>query len=302
MNLEISELNSFAVLAKELHFGRASNRVFLSQPALSKQIRRLEDKVGGALFARTRRKVELTEAGRVLLPYAEKVLREAAQALSASQRAAQGLAGTLRIGFGIASVFEIVPRTVVRFRKAFPLVGLQMQDMTTPSQIESLVDGRIDIGILRLPVVHAELDSLLLDREHFVAVIPKSFPYNKREGLACLRDAPFILFDSVTFLDRAFTLCRRAGFTPRVVQETNEIFTILNLVRAGLGVSLLPSTAMKIRVSGIKFHELRSTEAEYRIGIAWNRSSEKRDLISHFTTVARRVADNQSTRQRKYQG
>jgi DNA-binding transcriptional LysR family regulator len=290
MYLEISELNSFAVLAKELHFGRTSNRLFLSQPALSKQIRKLENKVGGALFARTRRKVELTEAGRVLLPHAEKLLREAERALVVSKQAVEGLAGTLRIGFGIASVFEILPRTVVRFRKAFPLVGLQMQDMTTPLQIESLLDGRIDIGILRLPVVHAELDSLSLDREHFVAVTPKSLQYNQREGLACLHDAPFILFDSITFLDRALTLCRQAGFTPRVVQEANEIFTILNLVRAGLGVSLLPSAAKRMRVSGIKFHELRSLEAEYRIGIAWNRFSEKHDLISRFTTIARGVA------------
>jgi DNA-binding transcriptional LysR family regulator len=294
MFLEIYELNSFVVLAKELHFGRASNRVFLSQPALSKQIRRLEEKVGGPLFARTRRKVELTEAGRVLLPYAEKVLREAEKAMSVSQQATQGLAGTLRVGFGIASVFEIVPRTVVEFRQAFPLIGLQMQDMTTPAQIESLLDGRIDIGLLRLPVAHTELDSFLLHREHFVAVTPKSVPYNKTQGLACLRDEPFILFDSVTFLDRAFTLCRRAGFTPRVVQETNEIFTILNLVRAGLGVSLLPSAAMKIRVNGIRFHQVRSAEAEYRIGVAWSRCSAKLDLIRKFTTIARQVAQKSS--------
>lgn len=113
MYMEIYELKSFVVLAKELHFGRASNQLFLSQPALSKQIRRLESKVGGALFARTRRKVELTEAGRVLLPHAERVLREAERALAASKQAVEGRAGTLHIGFGIASVFEILPRTVV---------------------------------------------------------------------------------------------------------------------------------------------------------------------------------------------
>jgi DNA-binding transcriptional LysR family regulator len=290
MYIEIAEFKSFAVLAEELHFGRASNRLFLSQPALSKQIRRLESKVGGELFARTRRRVELTEAGRVFLPHAERVLREAERALAISRQAVEGLAGTLDIGFGIASVFEILPRTVVRFRSTFPLVGLRMRDMTTPMQIESLLDGRIDIGILRLPVVHPELDSLLLAREYFVAVTSKSFRYDKKEGLACLRDAPFILFDSVTFLDRVFTLCRKVGFTPRVIQETNEIFTILNLVRAGLGVSLLPCAAMRMRVSGVKFHELATEEAEYRIGIAWNRLSEKRDLISRFTTIARTVA------------
>jgi DNA-binding transcriptional LysR family regulator len=290
MYIEIVEFRSFAVLAKELHFGRASNRLFLSQPALSKQIQRLESKVGGPLFARTRRKVELTEAGKVLLPYAEKILRDADRALNVSRQAAEGLAGTLRIGFGIASVFEILPRTFVRFRKAFPSIELQMQDMTTPAQIESLLDGSIDLGILRLPVIHAELDSLLLERERFVVVTPKSVKYNTRQGLTCLHNASFILFDSITFLDRAVTLCRRAGFTPRVVQEANEIFTILNLVRAGVGVSLLPSASMKMRVGGVKFYELNSAEAEYRIGIAWNRSSEKRDLITHFTTIAQQAA------------
>jgi DNA-binding transcriptional LysR family regulator len=207
-----------------------------------------------------------------------------------TKQAVAGLAGTLHIGFGITSVFEILPRTIVRFRKAFPLVELQMQDMKTAAQIDSLLDGRIDVGILRLPVVHTELDSILLAREHFVAVIPKSFPYKMREGLACLRDMPFILFDSPTFIDRAFTLCRRAGFTPRVVQQANEIFTILNLVRAGLGVSLLPSAAIRMLVRGVKFHELRTAEAEYRVGIAWNRFSDKSNLISRFTTIARSVA------------
>lgn len=293
MYLESSELKSFAVLATELHFGKAASRLFLSQPALSKQIRRLENKVGGPLFARTRRKVEVTEAGRVLLSHADRVLRESENAFAVTKQAVQGLAGTLRIGFGIASVFEILPRTIVSFRKTCPLVELQMRDMSTPSQIDSLLDGRIDIGILRLPIIRTELDSLLLIRERFLAVTPKSFAYKTREGLASLHDAPFILFDrsiSATFHDRALALCRRAGFAPHVVQESSEIFTILNLVRAGVGVSLVPSAATGMRVKDITFHELRTAEAEWPIGIAWNRFSEKRDLTSRFTTIARSVA------------
>src|SRR5580704_18644242 len=103
MYLQVEELHSFVVLADELHFGRASKRLFVSQPALSKQIRKLEEKVGGALFIRTRRKVEITEAGRVLLSGAEKVLENAEGALTLAREAAAGRAGTLRIGFGIAS-------------------------------------------------------------------------------------------------------------------------------------------------------------------------------------------------------
>ena len=293
MYLETAELRAFVTLANELHFGRTAKRVFLSQPALSRQIRRLEDKFGGSLFARTRRKVELTEAGRVLLVGAEKTLREADRAFAVTKQAVEGRAGTLRIGFGIVSVFEILPRTILRFRRVCPLVELQMGDMSTPSQISSLLDGRIDVGILRLPVAHPELDSLALVRERFVAVTPESVSYNAREGLASLRDTPFILTlrtASATFHDRTLSLCRHAGFTPNVVQEAIEIFTILNLVRAGLGVSLVPSVAKRMKVPGVRFHELRMAEAEWPIGIAWNRFSEKRDLIARFTAIVREVA------------
>src|SRR5580693_10449605 len=141
MYLQVEELHSFVVLADELHFGRASKRLFVSQPALSKQIRRLEEKVGGALFTRTRRKVEITEAGKVLLASAGKVLREDDAALSLARDAVLGRAGTLRIGFGIASVSEILPRTILRFRKLYPEVELQMREMPSPSQVSSLIES-----------------------------------------------------------------------------------------------------------------------------------------------------------------
>ena len=297
MYLETSELRSFIVLATELHFGRTSQRLFLSQPALSKQIRKLENKIGGALFLRTRRKVELTEAGRVLLSHAERVLQDMEKAMTVTKQAVGGFAGTLRLGFGIASVFEILPRTIVAFRKLRPSVELQMREMSTPSQIDSLVDGRIDVGILRLPIARPELDSRLLIRERFVAVTPKYFEYRNRKGLGCLHEAPFILTDrsaSATFHDRTLELCRRAGFAPHVVQESSEIFTILNLVRAGVGVSLVPSAAKGMKVKGISFHELRQAEAEWPIGIAWSRFSEKLDLISRFTALALSVAQRYS--------
>src|ERR1700682_3643907 len=119
MNLEFAELRQFLVLAEELHFRKASERLFVSQPALSKQIQRLEEKVGGPLFARTRRKVALTEAGRVLIPLAKELLRDSEVAFDLAKEAAEGRAGTLRIGFGIATVSEILPRTILRFRRAY---------------------------------------------------------------------------------------------------------------------------------------------------------------------------------------
>jgi DNA-binding transcriptional LysR family regulator len=290
MYLEFAELRPFLVLAEELHFRKASERLFVSQPALSKQIQRLEEKVGGALFARTRRRVTLTEAGRVLIPLAKELLRDSEVAFDLAKEAVEGRAGTLRIGFGIATVSEILPRTILRFRRAYQHVELQMRDMSTPSQIAALLEGKIDIGIVRWPIAHAELDSLPLFRERLVAATPRSMAYKPKEGLASLRDRPFISLPrsaSQTFHDHVLALCGNAGFAPRVVQEASELFTILNLVRAGLGVSLVPSSAVKMHVPGIRFHDLRTPEAEWRIGVAWNKLSEKRELISRFSqTIA----------------
>jgi len=292
MYLQVEELHSFVVLADELHFGRASKRLFVSQPALSKQIRRLEEKVGGALFTRTRRKVEITEAGRVLLAGADKVLREDDAALSLAREAALGRAWTLRIGFGIASVSEILPRTILRFRKSYSQVELKMRDMSTPAQIAALVEGNIDIGIVRLPIAHTELDSLPLFHEQLVVATCGSLSFNSRQGLAALRNQPFVFFPratSATLHDHVLGLCRRAGFSPTIVQEASELFTILNLVRAGLGVSLVPSAARRMGVPGVRFHELGVPEAKWRIGIAWNRLSDKAELISRFVATTRSV-------------
>jgi len=292
MSLDLDELRSFLTLASELHFRRAAERLFVSQPALSKQVQRLEEKTGGALFERTRRKVVLTEAGRVLIPLAERLLRDSQAALDRVREAAEGRAGTLRIGFGIASASEILPQTILRFRNSYPAVEIQMRDMSTPAQTRALLEEQIDIGIIRLPVARPELSSLPLTRERLVVAVPRATPYRSKVGLACLRDKPFLLIAraaSTTFYDHVLAVCRRAGFIPEIIQETNETFTILNLVRAGLGVSLVPRSAMRMSVPGVSFHQLQMAEAEWPIGIAWNKLSEKRELITRFSETMRSV-------------
>jgi DNA-binding transcriptional LysR family regulator len=296
MYLSPYELRSFVELANVLHFRKASERLSLSQPALSKQIRNLEEKIGGQLFARTRRRVVLTEVGGVLLPWAKDILNRLETTLELTKDAVEGRAGTLRIGFGIASVFEVLPRTILRFRSQYPRVQLQMLDMSTPSQVKALLDGNLDLGMVRLPIAYPELVSFPLFRERLVIATPSHMSFKPSQGLGFLRDKPFILqprSESTTFHDHVLALCRRAGFLPQVFQEATELFTILSLVRAGIGVSLVPSSAVRMNVRGVTFHELRTVEAEWRIAIAWNRSSSKLDLVSKFCrtlgTVVRSV-------------
>jgi DNA-binding transcriptional LysR family regulator len=293
MYLHIDDLRPFVVLAEELHFGRAAARLFVSQPSLSKQIRRLEERVGAAMFARTRRNVVLTEAGRVLLPAATRLLRESATAFALAREAARGCAGVLRIGFGLASLAELLPRTILRFRRVFPHIELQMRDMSTPAQIAALLDGGIDIGIVRLPVARPELKCASLLRERLVVATPRTLPYRSKLGLAGLRDRPFVIVArsvSETNHDHVLAVCRKAGFTPNIVQETSETFTTLNLVRAGLGVTLVPSSSVRMRVPGVRLHELGMPEAEWSIGAAWHRQSTRKELVTRFTDTLGDVA------------
>jgi DNA-binding transcriptional LysR family regulator len=296
MNLEFSELHAFVVLAGELHFRKASERLFLSQPALSKKIQRLEEKLKGPLFVRSRRKVALTDAGKTFLPKAAKLLQDAEDALRETQAAVEGRAGSLRIGFVIASVSEIVPQTILRFRKLYPEVELQMREIPSPSQVSSLIESRLDAGILRMPVTNRKLISVPLFSEHLVLATPADAPYRPKEGMNGLRNRGFIFVSpsvSKTFHDRVLSLCLREGFTPRVVQEANEILTILHFVRAGVGVSLVPSSALRLKVPGVRFHELGWKEPLWRIGIAWNRNSEKLPLLSRFVKVVQAVVGEQ---------
>ena len=193
MNVEFSELYAFVVLADELHFRKASERLFLSQPALSKKIQRLEEKVKGALFVRSHRRVALTSAGKSLLPKAAKLLRDAEDALRETGAVIEGRAGTLRIGFGIASVSEILPETILRFRKLYPDIELQMREMASPLQVSSLSESSLDVGILRMPVTNPNLISAPLFSEHLVLATPadvRSRPTAVRQdrfvGAACI--------------------------------------------------------------------------------------------------------------------
>ena len=148
---------ALVVLAETLHFGRAAERLHVSQPALSKRIRRMEERIGGPLLVRGYRDVRLTEAGRLLAERGRHLLHESAATVALSQRAARGEAGLLRIGFGIASILGLLPDVLLRFRRAYPDVQLQLRDMSTPDQVDALVGGEIDVGFVRLPVADERL-------------------------------------------------------------------------------------------------------------------------------------------------
>jgi DNA-binding transcriptional LysR family regulator len=288
MAFELSELHSFLVLTNHLHFGQAAEELRVSQPALTKQIQRLEVKVGGPLLIRGYRRVTLTPAGEILRDRARNLLRESEIAEHMARLAVNGKAGQLRIGFGITSLAAGLPDILTRFRQRFPEVHVSMRDMSTPDQIEALEDGKIDVGFVRLPIERPELVSVPVLEEMLVAAVPSDMSY--RGGLSGLRKEPFVVMPrsvSASLFDHLVRTCRAAGFSPRIVQEVSELFTVLNLVRAGVGVSLVPRSVSLMRVPGIRLMDTNLSEAKWRIGLAWRKLDQSDPLVHNFVSLAR---------------
>lgn len=283
--MELREVRSFLTLAEQLHFGRAANLLHLSQPALTKQIRRLEEEVGGELLARSRHGAQLTSLGQQFLRGAKQLIHDADDLLERTRRAASGQTGRLRIGFGFHT-FELVPRVLVKLRKHIPSIELSLRDMSTAEQVEALRAERIDLGFLRLPV-GKEFKTLPVIEDRLMLVSTSAPTEPERLTIEECRDKPFVLISrerSPTMHRHALELCAKYGFYPRSMQEVPEVTTALALVQAGLGVTLIPQSFGRTHFQGVRFHKLRDIEAGWRVGAAWRRS-DTNPLIPRFLSL-----------------
>jgi DNA-binding transcriptional LysR family regulator len=298
-DLDAAELRSLVALADQRHFGRAAEVLGISQPALSKRLQRLEEKVGGRLVSRGYRDVRLTEPGRLLLGHARALLRNAALALEASRQAVQGGAGLLRIGFGVASIAQTLPAILLRFRRAHPRVQVVMRDMSSPAQLQALRSEEIDLGFVRLPVTDELLEGAPVHHERLVAALGPAGTWRDKAGLASLAGEPFVVCSravSASYYDHVVALCRTAGFGPRIVAETNELFSLLQLVRAGIGVALVPSGAAAMHVPGVRLKPIRLREAAWDIGLLWRKGPDRSPLLEAFLHTALESSGEQPRR------
>jgi DNA-binding transcriptional LysR family regulator len=283
--MELREVRSFVTLAEQLHFGRAARLLHLSQPALTKQIRRLEDELGGALLIRGRHGTQITMLGQQFLRGARSCVQDFDELLERTRKTAVGESGRLRIGFGFHT-FELVPRIVVRLRENVPSIELSLRDMSTVEQTEALRSERIDLGFVRLPV-GSEFETLpvIEDRLMLVSSTAANLPANL--ALKHCRDQPFVLISdsrSPTFHRHAVMLCAKYGFHPRTVQEVPEVTTALALVQAGLGLTMIPQSFGTTHFSGVRFHMLKDAEARWKVGAAW-RKGDTNPLLHKFLAL-----------------
>ncbi|MFK7601920.1 LysR family transcriptional regulator [Deinococcus sp. SM5_A1] len=288
--MELRHLRHFVALAEEEHFGRAAERVFVVQQALSNSVRNLEEEVGVPLVLRTTRRVQLTPAGQEFLVGARETLALAAQTVERARRAARGEVGRLTVGFVSGLAFGGLPEIVRRFRELYPNVSVDLRELTAHEQEAGLRGGQIDVGLMLLPVRAATLDSRALWRQPLVAALPAGHPLARKRKLKIsdLAPEPFVFFPRqlrATYFDQVMRWCAGADFTPNVVQEAIEIPTLLSLVAAGVGVFLPIEFFSRLQLPGVVYRPVEDAPLVDIVAV-WRRDEGKNPVVRAFLSVA----------------
>ncbi|NPE53679.1 LysR family transcriptional regulator [Dickeya dadantii] len=290
MNIELRHLRYFVAVAEELHFGRAAEKLHISQPPLSQQIQALEEQIGAQLLERNNRNVRLTQAGELFLKEAWAIINQVNQAAERAARIQRGEIGELNIGFTSSAPFvKQVSRSLLQFRQSYPEVHIQMLEINTKQQIEPLLDGKLDLGVMRNNPLPETLRHQLLLHEPMVAVVHEEHPLAATPGghisIQQLASEPFVFFArevGTALYDEVLTLLKKYGITPYITQEVGEAMTIIGLVSSGLGVSLLPASFRRIRVDGVKYLSLQEKDA---ISEMWLVTHQHRPLNTAAQTL-----------------
>jgi len=285
--MELRHLRYFVAVAEERHFGRAAERLHMAQPPLSQQIRQLEAELGARVFARTTRKVELTPAGELLLARARRILADVDAASVDVQRAERGEVGRLSVGFTGSATYELLPSIATALRAELPDVELELHgEMLTPAQVNALLSGTLDVGLLRPPVHSPDLAVHDIRREPLVVALPADHPLvgDRPVKLTELAGDPFVTYPShfrSVMHDAAEAACRKAGFTPRVAQEVGETATLVSLVAAGIGVALVPASVQHLRITGAVYRPLAGSTQEVALAVA-SRVGDPNPVLQRF--------------------
>lgn len=298
--MELRQLRYFIAIAEEGNFSRAAERLHISQPPLSTQIKSLEDELGVRLFERSNRGVSLTAAGSVFFEETRSVLARLEHAKDQALRADHGNIGMLSIGFVSIADYGILPPAVKSFRSSFPLVEIHLHELTTDAQIKELRATRLDLGIGIAPVDEPDLEFERVLREELVLAAPSGHSATKGDGpidLRTLSKASFIIPPrdvAPGLYDLTISYCRSFGFAPRITQHARQMQTVIALVSCGMGFALVPSSVRKLKRTGVQYRQIRGNAALVELGILRlrNTGSPPRE---RFVEALRRAARSPNT-------
>jgi DNA-binding transcriptional LysR family regulator len=292
--MELRHLRYFVALSESLHFGQAAAKLGITQPSLTQQIQQLEGELHATLLRRTKRRVELTEAGRQFMEEARDIVAHADRAAIAARRAAGKNGGqALRVAIGYCMDYAAIGKAVSRFSGRHDGTHLELQTMAIGLQFAALRDQQVDVGFLRPPVTDRSLSTEVLVRESLIAALPGKHRFASKAELpltALARESLILPAPDLVpvFHDIVLRVCREAGFVPDAPHEADCLPMVLGMVAAGIGVALVPASARKIRPRGIAFVSLRPSPPLLETAIAW-RGDNPSPLLQEFVTVTRKV-------------
>jgi DNA-binding transcriptional LysR family regulator len=292
LHFDLRQVRAFLAVAESLHFGRAADRLAMTQPALSRTIRELEEAIGVPLFERSTRRVRLTSAGAAFAAECRIALGHLELAAKAAKGAARGEQGRLRVGYMDFAIKGRLPRILQAFRAAAPNVAVDLEYMPTAAQQVALLEGRIDIGFVIGAFQAHDVASVCVDEDDYVALLPEHHALAARASvkLADLEGEPFVIGTEETFSSfrpRVFELCRAAGFFPDIVQEASNSNGIFGLVAAGAGVTIYAGCARNTPRAGVAIKPLAGVRSRIPIHAAWL-ADHPSEALRRFTASLRR--------------
>ena len=296
--MELRHFRYFLAVAEELSFTRAAERVGIAQPPFSQQIRALEQEIGVRLVDRTPRRVVLTEAGSVFAERARFILSRIGEAVVVTQQIGRGMSGHVCVGFTESGCFHpAVTRTLLEFRQAYPALHVTLQENKSINLVAMIREGTVDAAFIRPPFEADEVVAYTpLLHEKMVVAVPRGhrLALRKATTLAGLSEEVFVFYHRNVrpgLTDAVIAACERSGFRPRVSQETPQLTSTLNLVAAGLGVSIVPESLKHLRPNDIVYLRLTGNSPQAALGLA-SRADGRSAAVDNFIAVALRVADD----------
>lgn len=294
--MEFRHLRYFLVLAEELHFGRAARRLAISQPPLSMNIQQLEASVGARLLDRNSKSVQLTPAGRAFVPQARALLDQALQAARLAKDVAEGMAGSLQVGFVGTMLYRGLPPLLQRFQTQHPRLRVTLRELSSSDQLIELAQDRLDVGFVHTTRVPPGLSQILVSSQPFVACLPAAHPLARQGGAlspAQLRGEPFAMVSravSPDYHDRIVALCSEVGFTPDVRYELRHWLSVVSLVAQGMGVAIVPQAMAESALAGAVFLPLVTPTGNYDTYCLWS-AARNSVALTGFLNVVRQATE-----------
>jgi DNA-binding transcriptional LysR family regulator len=293
--IDSRHLRYFVAVAEELNFRRAADRLHLAQPALTRQIKALEEAMQVKLLERNKHQVKLTSAGRVALDRGLVLLRDLDELVQASRRAEFGETGMLRIGFISFVAYEYLPQMLRAFRAAYPDVGIDLHEFLVMQQFETVLDGRVDVAVLRPLYEDPRIATKTIVRSRFVVALPNGHLLLKKKTVRMgeLAGEEFITLPKrhgPSFHAQIMGFCSRAGFEPRIVREASDGQAVIGLVGAGMGVAVVPESVTKLNTAGVQYRLVTGLPETAEIVLAWRRDNTNQALKRFIQTAAKTMA------------